>query len=100
MNWYVLQCAVWRDVVGPFNSARCRAVALFLLATFIYRITVPEIFSGKKWLELVQDIVKLGVLLQVTYTTKELQGADKSLARPTSRCRRTESVVSLEIQII
>jgi hypothetical protein len=24
------------------------------------------------------------------------EGADKSLARPTSRCRRTESIVSLE----
>jgi hypothetical protein len=28
------------------------------------------------------------------------RGAHKSLARPTSRCRRTESVVSLEIHAI
>jgi hypothetical protein len=28
------------------------------------------------------------------------RGADKSLARPTSRCRRTESIVSLEIRAI
>ena len=27
---------------------------------------------------------------------KKYRGADKSLARPTSRCRRTESIVSLE----
>jgi hypothetical protein len=28
------------------------------------------------------------------------RGADKSLARPISRCRRTESIVSLEIHAI
>ena len=27
------------------------------------------------------------------------EGADKSLARPTSRCRRKESIVSLEIGV-
>jgi hypothetical protein len=39
---------------------------------FILRTTLPEIFSGKKWLELAQDIVKWGVLLQVMRATKEL----------------------------
>jgi len=39
---------------------------------FIYRVTLPEVFSGKKWLELAQDIVKWGVLLQVMHATKEL----------------------------
>jgi len=28
------------------------------------------------------------------------RGADKSLARPTSRCRRTESIVSLEANLL
>jgi hypothetical protein len=30
----------------------------FFLAMFIYRVTLPEVFSGKRWLELAQDIVK------------------------------------------
>jgi len=53
------------DGVGLSKSARCRAAVYFIfncfsfLATFIYGITPPEKFSGKKWLELAQDIVNI-----------------------------------------
>ena len=33
-------------------------------------------------------------------TQETTRGADKSLARPTSRCRRTESIVSLEANLL
>ena len=38
-------------------------------------------------------LMAMAVVLQVANITR---GADESLARPTSRCRRTESIVSLE----
>jgi hypothetical protein len=36
------------------------------------------------------------VVVGTTAAAEAAAGADKSLARPTSRCRRTESIVSLE----
>jgi len=44
-----------------------------------------------------------GVNLQVCSVygyDDEYQGADKSLTRPTSRCRRTESIVLLEANLL
>jgi hypothetical protein len=45
---------------------------------------------------------KWGQLVDSSYFLDSIYigGADKSLARPTSRCRRTESIVSLEIHAI
>jgi len=58
---------------------------------------------GTSWYRRMYDVFSRGVALtEVTVTDFNCtsfyvrEGADKSLARPNSRCRRTESIVSLE----
>ena len=67
-----LSCSVAFDGMLVYVSQHVVKQQCFFLVTFIYRITLPEIFSGKKRLELAQDIVMCGVLLQVMYANKEL----------------------------
>ena len=52
-----------------------------------------EMGSIPNWYVYVSFYVLLPNLIMDTHTRRD---ADKSLARPTSRCRRTESIVSLE----
>jgi len=64
----------------------------------------------RKYLEALEDLMYFQLTRKLVFrhrppaeqfeVTLHLRGgADKSLARPTSRCRRTESIVSLEREV-
>jgi hypothetical protein len=50
--------------------------------------------------KLILKEIRIWKIFEVERAVKMYRGADKCLARPTSRCRRTESIVLLEIHAI
>ena len=83
--------SVWRHVsvilVSEFAFEDTSNTSLFYHSEKIYGFMLLLISLSIMWL------IHVGTYLYIR------GGADKSLARPTSRCRRTESIVSLEREV-